>query len=585
MQDALQKYVYDNARYSHQQDIRLKCLACSPNRKLIHRNEKTLSITVLGDRAAFMCHHCNVRGAVSMQEPASNVNREPKRKLDLQPLSAAAVAFLAKRSISAEHARRLGVRSTRIWFRELHREGEGIVFPYMDPDGGQSFKVRSIETKEFSCVGSPKTLFNCPANAVDTLVIVEGELDVIAAVQSGIEACVSIPSGAIAVEHLPVKPQMVMNAQVANNGHGKLGFLWTHRKLLEGCNRIVIATDADRQGQATAEELARRIGKAKCFLVSFPDGLKDMNDVLAQLGPDAVKALVDGARPFKISGLHEVKEYQTQLIDLHENGLKGGESTGWPTVDKIVTIKEGMLYIVTGVPGSGKSSWIDAVTVNLAKDKGWTTVMASFENPPVIHIAKLCSAYSGVPFGTGHSRRLTPDSLAEASKWVGEHFMFMSNDSEMPTVQSILERAKAGVMRIGAKVVVMDPANFLQFPGDDRDNNDAIDDALSQFKNFAMANDVAFVLVAHPRKPAADTGANWYPQGYSIAGTAGYYNRSDIGITIHRTQDDFTKVVVWKARFGHIAQNGEAMLSYEPSTGTFTESKVRAKKEEADDWI
>jgi twinkle protein len=242
-----------------------------------------------------------------------------------------------------------------------------------------------------------------------------------------------------------------------------------------------------------------------------------------------------------------------------------------------------MFYVVTGVPGSGKSSWIDAVTVNLARDKGWATVMASFENPPVIHIAKLCSAYTGVPFGPGHSKRLTPESMQKAADWVRDHYLFMSNDSEMPTVASILDRAKAGIMRLGAKVVVMDPANFLQFPGTDQDHNDCVDDALTQFKNFAMANDVAFILVAHPRKPAGDQTSTWFPQGYSIAGTAGYYNRSDVGITIHRTSEDFTKVIIWKARFGHIAQNGEAILSYDASTGQFTESKVRQAKPQDDE--
>ena len=51
--------------------------------------------------------------------------------------------------------------------------------------------------------------------------------------------------------------------------------------------RIIIATDADSAGQAMAEEIARRIGKDRCFKIEFPEGCKDANDVLVKLGKDA----------------------------------------------------------------------------------------------------------------------------------------------------------------------------------------------------------------------------------------------------------------------------------------------------------
>ena len=40
----------------------------------------------------------------------------------------------------------------------------------------------------------------------------------------------------------------------------------------------------------------------------------------------------------------------------------------------------GELTLVTGIPGSGKSEWIDALMVNLVQLKGWTFGLCSMEN-------------------------------------------------------------------------------------------------------------------------------------------------------------------------------------------------------------
>ena len=40
----------------------------------------------------------------------------------------------------------------------------------------------------------------------------------------------------------------------------------------------------------------------------------------------------------------------------------------------------GELTIVTGVPNSGKSEWIDALLVNLNESVGWKFALCSMEN-------------------------------------------------------------------------------------------------------------------------------------------------------------------------------------------------------------
>ena len=55
-----------------------------------------------------------------------------------------------------------------------------------------------------------------------------------------------------------------------------------------------------------------------------------------------------------------------------------GESTGIDSVDKLFTIAPGQLSVVTGIPGSGKSEFIDQLMINLARNSGWKFAVASF---------------------------------------------------------------------------------------------------------------------------------------------------------------------------------------------------------------
>ena len=105
----------------------------------------------------------------------------------------------------------------------------------------------------------------------------------------------------------------------------------------------------------------------------------------------------------------------------------GGKSTGFRCLDDIYTVLPGQLTVVTGQPGSGKSEWVDAVMVNLALDHDWKFAVASFENPPALHIIKLAEKYIGKPFFDGAHQRMSDDEKSQAKQWVNNHFAFLDN--------------------------------------------------------------------------------------------------------------------------------------------------------------
>ena len=65
----------------------------------------------------------------------------------------------------------------------------------------------------------------------------------------------------------------------------------------------------------------------------------------------------------------------------------------------LLKIKTGQLNIVTGVPGSGKSEWVDDLMINTIKNHGIKWAVFSPENyPPQVYYKKLAEKYHKVGF-------------------------------------------------------------------------------------------------------------------------------------------------------------------------------------------
>jgi len=91
--------------------------------------------------------------------------------------------------------------------------------------------------------------------------------------------------------------------------------------------------------------------------------------------------------------------------------------------------------------------FIDALTMNLAPRYGWKFAVCSFENPPAEHIAKLAEKHLGMPFWDGPNLRMSEAQLRDAFEWVADRFFLIRADDEAPTIDWILARAKAAVLR------------------------------------------------------------------------------------------------------------------------------------------
>jgi twinkle protein len=275
------------------------------------------------------------------------------------------------------------------------------------------------------------------------------------------------------------------------------------------------------------------------------------------------------ATPWPVSGLRDVSEYRTDVMSLFQSGFDVGVSSGVTSLDRIYKAIPQSLTVITGVPGSGKSTFLTWLSVQIASGQGWNCAVLSAETSAQVQILQLSSVFVGKPFRGPD--RMSEDELNAGMDWVSSRFVFL--DETDTNIDSVLERAQAAVWRNGIRILIVDPYNFLttNSPGDES-GVAGINRLLIALKSFAVEHGIAIFLVAHPVKLYRDQMGNVpVASGYDVAGSAGFYNVSDAGLTITRSGEGEATVTVWKVRFPWIGQLGEAVLDYDIDSGSFSE--------------
>ena len=272
------------------------------------------------------------------------------------------------------------------------------------------------------------------------------------------------------------------------------------------------------------------------------------------------------------------EEIVDEVKALHrKGGLPRGDQCGWPSVDHLYTVGLGQWTLVTGTPGSGKSEWLDAVMVNLAKQGAWHFVIYSPENWPLaLHHSKIIEKYLGKPFNPGPTPRVSEDELDEAEEWMAGKFYFAKPDR--PDIVTILNEANRFASMKSRKCgVVIDPWNQLEhYRPAGMSETEYVSQILSEVIRWVRERNCHLWLVAHPSKMQRNKdGQLPVPTPHDVSGSAHFWNKSDNCISIARDQKDYTKqevdVHVQKVRFKHIGHVGVATLLYDRITGRYHE--------------
>ncbi|CAH2034567.1 unnamed protein product [Thlaspi arvense] len=557
--------------------------------------EKSLSLYISpdGSSATWNCFRgkCGLKGGVRVDgrftsgDSIEKVERKVTvESLELEPLCDEIKDYFAARMISAKTLERNRVMQKRI--------GDEIVIAFTYWQRGElvSCKYRYLTKKFFQEKNTRRVFYGLDdIEKASEIIIVEGEIDKLAMEEAGFRNCVSVPDGAPASVSAKETPSEAKDT--------KYKFLWNCNDYLKKVKRIIIATDGDGPGQALAEEVARRLGKERCWRVKWPkkseDELcKDANEVLMSKGPHSLSEAIQSAEPYPIQGLFRFKEFFDEIDAYYHrtHGHEYGVSTGWKTLDNFYSVVPGELTVVTGVPNSGKSEWIDALLCNLNHSVGWKFTLCSMENKVRDHGRKLLEKHVEKPFFDANYGRTVPrmsvEELDEGKQWLNDTFSLIRCEMDsLPNISWVLERAKAAVLRYGIRGLVIDPYNELDHqrtPG--QTETEYVSQMLTKIKRFAQHHSCHVWFVAHPKQLQQWDGGP--PNLYDISGSAHFINKCDNGIVIHRNRDenagplDLVQICVRKVRNKVAGQIGDAHLCYDRATGLYSDSPITPEKPE-----
>ncbi len=535
------------------------CPECHANRT--DKRDKSLSVD--WDKCIAHCHYCgksfffgktekiyHVPKPVQQPKPETKGYKKPGRLTNEEPLDNNMRRWFEQRGIPAEVAEAEGIFKVCRKMPQTEKVETCIVFPYKENgelvnrkyrDGAKNFMLESGAKLIPWRINRIKHRIEC--------IITEGEMDALSFIVAGYDNVISVPNGA------------QKNLTYLDD------FIETH---FENKTRIYIASDTDAKGLELRNELVRRFGEEKCRIVTYGEGCKDANELLMSQGAEALQRAVREAQEVPLEGIFTAIDVKDELLVLFEKGLQKGATLDMGELDELLSVEVGRLMIVTGIPGDGKSEFLDEMAVHLSLRYDWRCAWFSPENFPVtLHHPKLIEKLIGKRF---MKTLITPMELDAAIGYLSHNF-FDILPEEGYRVDTILEKAETLVRRKGIRVFILDPYNCLehQIPTGQSETQ-YISEFLEKLRSFARRRQVLVVLAAHPTKMKKDPLTKQFPVPtmYDISGSSAFFNKADFGIAIERDRvKDVTRVHVQKVKFRHLGQPGIASFKYNFHNGRF----------------
>lgn len=543
--------------------------------------EKTPSFTVSKEKQIFKCFGCGRSGdaitflidhekisyldAIKWLANKYNIELEEYQKKEfvkpvprLEKLSSKALQFFEQdRQISNNTLLRFNITEATEWMPQLNQESIVICFNYYRKEELINIKFRGPK-KSFKLAKDAELIFyNLDAiEELNEVIIVEGEIDCLTMHECGIYNAVSVPNGAA-------------------KGNQKLEYLDNCFQHFTDKTKIILAVDNDGPGQNLRNELARRLGHERCYQVKYPDGCKDANDVLRQYGKEAVQQMIAGAIEWPIEGIVGMDEMYPAVKEYFETGYPKGFRAHIPDFDDYLTFYPGQLTVVTGIPGSGKSEFIDYLMASLTRFHGWNWGVCSFECPPEIHVTKLAEKFTNRSFAfrKDPNHRMTVQQFEYAIGMIDKYFHFVNLSIVDVTMEGLIKKAEEMVLRYGIQGFLFDPWNCIEHKSGEQSETKYTLACLNMLINFLDKYQVHGFLVAHPTKLMKDkrTGKYEIPTLYNISGSAHFFNRTHNGISVYRDfQTNIVDVYVQKVKWSWLGKLGFASFYYDTMTRQYT---------------
>ena len=213
-----------------------------------------------------------------------------------------------------------------------------------------------------------------------------------------------------------------------------------------------------------------------------------------------------------------VNDIKDDLFNYYETGYPLGETSHIKKLDENFRWRKGFVYCFSGYPQSGKSEILNYLMVLRAKHYKDKIVMYSPETNTAELILNLCRSYLGKNVNPNFDNICTKKEMNDALKFVHEHFVFLENQEEMPSIKSLVKTFQR-LSKKGYNNFIIDPLNWVvESNAGDQNLYQYLKLSLTILKQFAKSSESIMVYVEHPKTPHAIKGKIPKATAFSLAG-------------------------------------------------------------------
>lgn len=215
--------------------------------------------------------------------------------------------------------------------------------------------------------------------------------------------------------------------------------------------------------------------------------------------------------------------------------------TGYSYLDNAIRgLILGEVTILSGLNGSGKSSWLNSVMLNVIQ-RGFKVACFSGELTDYNVMKWLTQSAAGKNYvhkieGSDYAYEVEDKVYDKICDWLEDKFYLFNNNygNNFSQVLSDLEE----VVAKGVNLIVIDNLMALQISNLGGDRNEKQKQFILEVVEFAKKKQVHIAVVCHPRK---ESGSQTLLRKESIAGSSDLSNAVQNVAIVHRCGEDFCK--------------------------------------------